>query len=157
MFDSSGGNTLSAGLVIEDAKFVALGAPRIGIGVDPATYDGLALSDALQALLAQSGALVTLRSQSSIDFADGTYNFSSIGFDAATLTGLDGGAVTVNADTVSLGNAGAPRHGLRHLQYQQRHAGDQCEADPVHRRCRGHRGRDGYDQHAGRIDERCEP
>src|SRR6202000_1881460 len=106
MFDSSGANTLSAGLVIANAKFVALGAPRIGIGVDPATYNGLALSDALQALLAQSGALVTLRSQSSIDFADGTYDFGAIGFDAAALTGLDGGAVTVNADTVSLGNAG---------------------------------------------------
>ncbi len=108
MFDSSGANTLSVGLTIENAKFVALGAPRIGIGVDPSTYTGLALTDALQALLGQSGAQLTLRSQSSIDFADGTYNFGSIGFDAVALTGLDGGAVTVNADTISLGNSSAP-------------------------------------------------
>ncbi|MCK9917118.1 filamentous hemagglutinin family protein [Microbacteriaceae bacterium K1510] len=107
MFDSSGANILSAALVIQNAKFVALGAPRIGMGVDPATYTGLALTDALQGLLSQSGAVVTLRSQSSIDFADGTYNFGSIGFDAGALAGLDGGAVTLNADTVSLGNAGA--------------------------------------------------
>ncbi|WP_213737826.1 filamentous haemagglutinin family protein [Bradyrhizobium sp. dw_411] len=107
MFDSSGADALSSGLIINNAKFVAVGAPRIGFGADPSTYNGLVVSDALKNLLSQSGAQLTLRSQSSIDFAGGNYDFGNIRFDAATLTDLDGGTVAIHGDTVSFGNSGA--------------------------------------------------
>ncbi|MEI9991673.1 MAG: filamentous hemagglutinin family protein [Rhizomicrobium sp.] len=106
MFDSSGANNLSPSLIISGAKFVAIGAPRIGLGFDPATFDGLAVTGALETLLEQSGAQLTFRSQSSIDFADGTYDFGSVRFDAGAMAGR-GGAVVINADTVSLGNVSA--------------------------------------------------
>jgi filamentous hemagglutinin family protein len=107
LLDSSGANTLSTGLAIQNAKFVALDAPRIGFDADPATYTGVIISDALKDLLTQSGAQLTLRSGSSIDFADGTYSFGALRLDANSLSGLDSGAVTINADTVGLGNVGA--------------------------------------------------
>ncbi|HEY4275171.1 MAG TPA: filamentous hemagglutinin family protein [Rhizomicrobium sp.] len=107
LLDSSGANTLSTGLAIQNAKFVALDAPRIGFNADPATYTGLVISDALKNLLTQSGAQLTLRSGSSIDFADGTYTFGVLRLDANSLSGLDGGAVTIDADVVGLSNVGA--------------------------------------------------
>ncbi|NVO13521.1 MAG: filamentous hemagglutinin family protein [Rhodoplanes sp.] len=107
MFDSSGADTIDPGLVLRNAKYVALGAPRIGFGANPASYNGLVVTDALVATLTGSGAALTVRSQSSIDFAAGTYNFADIGFDAAALSGLDNGDVVISGNTVSLGNAGA--------------------------------------------------
>ncbi|MDR3493354.1 MAG: filamentous hemagglutinin N-terminal domain-containing protein, partial [Ancalomicrobiaceae bacterium] len=107
MFDSSGADTIASGLVLRNVKYVALGAPRIGFGADPSTYNGLVVTDALVAALTGSGAALTLRSQSSIDFAGGTYQFADIGFDAAALSGLDGGNVTIAGNTVSIGNVGA--------------------------------------------------
>jgi len=104
MFDSSGANLLSANLVIDRAKFVAVGAPRIGFGADPSTYSGLVITGDLEHLLTQSGAQLTLRSQSSIDFAAGNYDFGDIRFDASALSSLDGGNVTIHGETVSLGN-----------------------------------------------------
>ncbi|HEU0095789.1 MAG TPA: hypothetical protein VFQ52_05000, partial [Rhizomicrobium sp.] len=89
-----------------DAKFVALGAPRIGFGTDPASYDGLTVTNAIMNLLTQSGAQLTVRSQSTIDFAGGTYDFGDIRFDAASLSSLDGGDVLVHGGTVGLGNTG---------------------------------------------------
>lgn len=106
-FDSSGVDSLDPGLVLQNAHFVSIGAPRIGLGVDPATYGGLAITGALENLLTQGGAQLTLRSQSSIDFAGGDYSFGDIRFDAAALTSADGGDVSIHADTVSLGNVGA--------------------------------------------------
>jgi filamentous hemagglutinin family protein len=107
MFDSSGANTLSSGLVINNAQFVAVGAPRIGFGADPATYNGLVITDTLKNLLSQGGAQLTLRSQSSIDFAGGDYSFGNIRFDAGALSSLDGGDVIIRGNTVGFGNAGA--------------------------------------------------
>ncbi len=106
MFDSSGVDALSSGVIIKNAKFVAVGAPRIGFVADPITYNGLVITDALKNLLSQSGAQLTLRSQSSIDFADGTYSFGNIRFDASELAGLNNGIVTIQGNTVSLGNTG---------------------------------------------------
>ncbi|HEY4078732.1 MAG TPA: filamentous hemagglutinin family protein [Rhizomicrobium sp.] len=106
-FDTSGSNILDQGLVIQNAKFVSLGAPRIGFGADPSSYDGLVLTGALEQLLTQSGARLSLRSQSSIDFASGDYTFGDIRFDAAALSSLDGGDVKIHGNSVSLGNAGA--------------------------------------------------
>ncbi len=107
LLDSSGASALSGNVAIPNAKFVALDAPRIGFNADPATYNGLVISDALKNLLTQSGAQLTLRSGSSIDFADGTYTFGALRLDANSLSGLDGGAVTINAGTVGLSNVGA--------------------------------------------------
>ncbi|HEY4078918.1 MAG TPA: filamentous hemagglutinin family protein [Rhizomicrobium sp.] len=107
LLDSSGANTLSSNLVLQNANFVALDAPRIGFGADPASYNGLVIDNALANLLSQTGAQLTLRSQSSIDFVDGTYNFGDLRLDADSLSGLGGGAVTIDADTVGLSNVGA--------------------------------------------------
>jgi filamentous hemagglutinin family protein len=107
MFDSSDAESIDPATIIKDAKFVALGAPRIGFGADPATYDGLVVTGDLERLLTQSGAQLTLRSQSSIDFAGGDYTFGEIRLDAAALSDLDGGDVAIQGNTVSLGNSGA--------------------------------------------------
>ncbi|GAA0528202.1 hypothetical protein GCM10008941_04480 [Rhizomicrobium palustre] len=106
MLDSSGANSLSSAVAFKDTKTVALGAPRIGLGVDPASYSGLALTSALTDILNKSGAAVTLRSQSSIDLAGGSYSFGSIRLDAGALSSTDGGSVSITADSISLGNAG---------------------------------------------------
>ncbi|WP_272840427.1 filamentous haemagglutinin family protein [Rhodoplanes sp. TEM] len=107
MVDSSGTVTLSDALVLQNAETVALGAGRIGLGISDPGYAGVVLTAAMQALLTQTGAQLTLRSQSAIDFADGTYAFGTLKLDAATLAGTQGGAVTVTAGTVTLGNSGA--------------------------------------------------
>ncbi|MBB4198978.1 hypothetical protein CCR94_08105 [Rhodoblastus sphagnicola] len=105
MFDSSGGVTLSDALALNNAKTVALGAARIGVGVTDPNYQGVVVTAGLQAVLAQTAARLTLRSQTAIDFADGSYRFGDLRLDASMLAGAQGGAVTVNADSVTLGNS----------------------------------------------------
>jgi hypothetical protein len=105
LFDSSGSDTISASLKLSGEKSVAISAPQIGIGVDPANYSGTVASAALAALLGKDGATLILRSQSSIDIAGGDYSFGNITLDAQTLSSTDGGSVTINADTVTLGNS----------------------------------------------------
>jgi len=107
MFDSSGSVALSNALVLNNATSVALAAGRIGLGITDASYNGVVVTPQMQALLTQSGGRLTLRSQSSIDFADGTYSFGDVRLDAATLAGTEGGAVVIAGDTVTLSNAGA--------------------------------------------------
>lgn len=106
MFDSSGAMALANGLTLRHATSVALAAGRIGLGVTDAGYDGVVVTPQIQALLTQGGGRLTLRSQSAIDFADGTYRFGDVRLDAATLAGTGGGAVVVAGDTVTLSNAG---------------------------------------------------
>jgi filamentous hemagglutinin family protein len=107
MFDSSGRIALSSAMTIAKATRVALGAGRIGLGITDADYDGVVVTDGLRTLLTANGGGLTLRSQSSIDFAGGTYAFGDIRLDAAALAGSGGGAVTLRGDRVTLGNAGA--------------------------------------------------
>ncbi|HEY4079018.1 MAG TPA: filamentous hemagglutinin family protein [Rhizomicrobium sp.] len=106
-FDSSGADVLDSNLVLQDAKFVSIGAPRIGFGADPASYNGLVITGELENILSQSGARLTLRSQSGIDFAAGDYIFGDIRFDAAALSGLGGGNVNIHGGTIGLGNSNA--------------------------------------------------
>ncbi|PPQ28430.1 hypothetical protein CCR94_17890, partial [Rhodoblastus sphagnicola] len=107
MFDSSGNVALSSGLALNKARYVALGAGRIGLGITDPGYAGTVLTPEMQAVLSQTGGQLTLRSQSSIDFADGTYSFGALKLDASILAGTQGGAVTIAADAVTLGNSGA--------------------------------------------------
>ncbi|SEH66038.1 filamentous haemagglutinin family protein [Magnetospirillum fulvum] len=105
MFDTSGTMSISNALKIKNATSVAMGAGRIGIGAIPG-YTGAIVTPDMINVLTQSGGRLTLRSQTSIDFADGNYSFGNIRFDASTLAGAEGGAVTVSATTVTLGNSG---------------------------------------------------
>uniref|UniRef100_Q07KX9 Filamentous haemagglutinin family outer membrane protein n=1 Tax=Rhodopseudomonas palustris (strain BisA53) TaxID=316055 RepID=Q07KX9_RHOP5 len=105
MFDSSGSVTLSDALVLNNAKTVALGAARIGLGVTDPSYQGVVVTAAMQAVLAQTAARLTLRSQTAIDIADGSYQFGDLRLDASMLAGTEGGAVTLSADSVTLGNS----------------------------------------------------
>lgn len=105
MFDTSGTMSISNALKIRNATSVAMGAGRIGFGAIPG-YTGAIVTPDMISVLTQSGGRLTLRSQTSIDFADGDYSFGDIRFDASTLAGAEGGAVTVSATTVTLGNSG---------------------------------------------------
>jgi len=106
MLDSSGTMSISNSLSLKNTTSVALGAGRIGLGITDASYTGVVVTPEMQAILTQNGGQLTLRSQSSIDFADGTYQFGTLKLDASILTGTQGGAVKVVADTVTLGNSG---------------------------------------------------
>ncbi|WP_127078968.1 filamentous haemagglutinin family protein [Rhodomicrobium lacus] len=106
MLDSSGTMSISNSLSLKNTTSVALGAGRIGLGITDASYTGVVVTPEMQAILTQNGGQLTLRSQSSIDFADGTYQFGKLKLDASILTGTQGGAVKVVADTVTLGNSG---------------------------------------------------
>jgi len=75
------------------------------IGLDT-SHGIVVITPELQAILGQ-GERLTLRSQTSIGFDNGSYRFKSIAFDAATLQTLEGGAVSVDAAAIQLGNAGA--------------------------------------------------
>jgi len=107
MVDTSGTLSISNALIISNAQSVAVGAGRIGIGaIATPGYSGAIVTPDMIRVLSQNGGRLTLRSQTSIDFADGSYSFGNIRFDASALSGTGGGAVTVNAGTVTLGNSG---------------------------------------------------
>lgn len=109
MFDGSGTTAISPDVSISGARSVALGADRVGLGVDPAGYEGLVITDALRGALAgQQGSRLTLRAHTAIDFAAGEHAFGDVRLDAPVLAlyGPEGGAVTVTGEQVMLGNAG---------------------------------------------------
>ncbi|NVO17643.1 MAG: filamentous hemagglutinin family protein [Rhodoplanes sp.] len=106
LFDSSGSNVISDGIGLSGTKYLAISAPRIGIGVDPTHYSGTVASAGLADLLGRLGAVLTLRSQTAIDIAGGSYSFGKLALDAHTLASADGGAATITADTIMLGNTG---------------------------------------------------
>ncbi len=87
---------------------IALGATRVAFTERDLGAGTVVITAALQAILSQ-GQRLTLRSQTSIGFDDGNYNFNSIALDAATLESLEGGNVSISARTLQLGNAGAAK------------------------------------------------
>jgi filamentous hemagglutinin family protein len=86
---------------------IALGVGRLAFTDRGAAAGTVVITPELQAILAQ-GDRLTLRSQTSIGFDNGSYSFKSVAFDAATLESLeDGGSVTIGGDRVQFGNSGA--------------------------------------------------
>ena len=85
---------------------IALGAAAMAFTTGTQPSNVVVITPELQAILSQ-GDQLTLRSQSFIGFDNGSYQFKSVAFDAATLEALEGGTVTLNGNSVQLSNAGA--------------------------------------------------
>ncbi len=84
---------------------IALGATRLAFADRDLGSNTVVISPELQAILEQ-GERLTLRSQTSIGFDDGSYSFKSVAFDASTIDALQGGAVGIEASEIQFGNAG---------------------------------------------------
>lgn len=85
---------------------IALGVTRLAFTSHAAAAGTVVITPELQAILAQ-GDRLTLRSQTSIGFDDGSYSFKAVAFNAATLESLEGGSVTIGGKRVEFGNSGA--------------------------------------------------
>jgi filamentous hemagglutinin family protein len=87
-------------------KDIAFGAGALAFTNGSVPVGTVVITPLLQAILSQ-GDHLTLHSQTSIGFDDGSYSFGATTLDAATLLSLEGGTVNLNANRLQLSNAGA--------------------------------------------------
>ncbi len=119
LLDSSGNLSVAPDADIE-AKALALGASEVTFTSNGQGLLGLVITPQLQALFGKASQL-TILTPDTIAFASGSYDFGNIEFDTPGLSLLNGNAVTLNADTLTLtngssagtecGQAGAPACG----------------------------------------------
>jgi hypothetical protein len=100
LLDSGGDLTVSPDADIV-AKALALGASQVTFTSNGNGLSGLIITPQLQALLSKADQL-TILTPDTIAFAAGTYDFGNIEFDAPGLSLLNGNAVILNADTLTL-------------------------------------------------------
>ncbi|MCK9913008.1 filamentous hemagglutinin family protein [Microbacteriaceae bacterium K1510] len=87
-------------------RSISLGASAMAFTQGSIASGTVVITPELQAVLSQ-GQHLTLRSQTSIGFDDGTYRFGDTTLDAAALTSREGGQVTFDVTRLELANAGA--------------------------------------------------
>ncbi|WP_445489680.1 filamentous haemagglutinin family protein [Rhodopseudomonas sp. RCAM05734] len=104
--DTSHNASIASGAQLR-GQDIAFGAGALAFTSGSVTAGTLAITPQLLAVLSQ-GSSLTLRSQGSIGFDDGSYSFGAMTFDAATLESRQGGAVAINATRLQLANSGAP-------------------------------------------------
>ena len=100
----SGGNLTVSPVADIVAKYLAVGAGQVTFASSGQGLSGLVITPQLQALFSKAEQL-TILSQNTIAFASGTYDFGNVAFDAQGFSLLNGNAVTLNADTLTLNGA----------------------------------------------------
>ncbi|WP_454618595.1 filamentous haemagglutinin family protein [Bradyrhizobium cenepequi] len=103
--DTSHNASIAGGAQLR-GKDIAFGAGALAFANGSVAVGTVVITPQLQAILSQ-GDHLTLRSQTSIGFDDGSYDFGATTLDAGVLLSLEGGAVNVNATRLQLSNAGA--------------------------------------------------
>ncbi|HWA92167.1 MAG TPA: filamentous hemagglutinin family protein [Rhizomicrobium sp.] len=105
LLDSSGDLTAATGLVLK-TDALALGAGQVTFTQDAGDTSGLVITPELQALLADIKE-VSIRTPGAIDFSSGTYSFNDLTIDTPGFALIDGDAVTINADKLTIANSGS--------------------------------------------------
>ncbi|HEX2592272.1 MAG TPA: filamentous hemagglutinin family protein, partial [Rhizomicrobium sp.] len=104
LLDSSGDVRVSPNASIDTSR-LAIGAGKVTFTSNPAIVGGLVITPELQTLFGNADQL-TIRTPQAIDFSAGTYSFGNLNLDTPGLQLIDGAAVTINADALSLKNSG---------------------------------------------------
>ncbi len=103
-FDTSHNVTIASAAQILGQN-ISLGAGAIAFTNGAASAGTVVITPELQAILSR-GDHLTLRSQTSIGFDNGSYSFGAATFDAAALLSRESGAVNLSANRLQLSNAG---------------------------------------------------